>query len=69
MALMWWPVAILGALCLLGTVALAVLIPTRRSPGDGLALANTSRSEGFRNVLIFWFRDLWLSARRNFGRI
>ena len=43
MALMWWPVAILGALCLLGTVALAVLIPTRRSPGDGLALANTSR--------------------------
>ncbi|MEC9324109.1 MAG: hypothetical protein VYB90_09755 [Actinomycetota bacterium] len=43
MALMWWPVAILGVLCLLGTVALAVLIPTRRSPGDGLALANTSR--------------------------
>ena len=43
MALMWWPVAVLGVLCLLGTVALAVLIPTRRSPGDGLALANTSR--------------------------
>ena len=43
MALMWWPVAVLGVLCLLGTVALAVLIPTRRSPGDGLALANTAR--------------------------
>lgn len=54
MALMWWPVAILGALCLLGTVALAVLIPTRRSPGDGLALANTyrlSRLPEYRAVL------------------
>lgn len=40
---MWWPVAALGTLSLLGAVALAVLIPTRRAPGDGLALANTSR--------------------------
>ena len=54
MALMWWPVAVLGVLCLLGTVALAVLIPTRRSPGDGLALANTirlSRLPEYRAVL------------------
>ena len=40
---MWWPVAVFGALAAIVAIALAVLIPARRSRRAGLALANTTR--------------------------
>ncbi|MDY6997654.1 MAG: hypothetical protein SW019_13720 [Actinomycetota bacterium] len=43
MGLIWWPVIVIGGLGVIAAIALAVLIPARRSPGAGLALANTTR--------------------------